>query len=77
LYKGKDRKILVLPGDGVGPEITKATIEVLNAADRRFELNVELERDGVGFAAVAAFGSACPPDAIGRSRATDGRGGGA
>jgi 3-isopropylmalate dehydrogenase len=56
LYKGKDRKILVLPGDGVGPEITKATIEVLNAADRRFELNVELERDGVGFAAVAAFG---------------------
>ena len=28
-------KILVLPGDGIGPEITEATIEVLEAAKAR------------------------------------------
>jgi 3-isopropylmalate dehydrogenase len=65
-------KILVLPGDGIGPEITEATIEVLNAADRRFGLNIELERDEVGFAALAASGSTCPPDVIERARAADG-----
>jgi len=65
-------KILVLPGDGIGPEIIGATIEVLTAADRRFGLNIELERDEVGFTALAATGSTCPPDVIGRARAADG-----
>ena len=27
--------LLVLPGDGIGPEIVAATVEVLEAADRR------------------------------------------
>ena len=31
-------KIFVLPGDGIGPEITAATLAVLVAADRRFSL---------------------------------------
>ena len=29
-------RILVLPGDGIGPEITTATLSVLEAADARF-----------------------------------------
>ena len=28
--------LLVLPGDGIGPDIVAATVEVLSAADRRF-----------------------------------------
>ena len=28
-------KILVLPGDGIGSEITEATVAVLTAADKR------------------------------------------
>ena len=70
-------KILILPGDGISPEITEATIEVLNAADRRFGLNAELEWDEVGFAALAASGSTCPPEVIERARAADERGGSA
>ncbi|MDH5410552.1 MAG: isocitrate/isopropylmalate family dehydrogenase, partial [Alphaproteobacteria bacterium] len=65
-------KILILPGDGIGPEITEATIAVLNAANRRFGLNVELDRGEVGFAALAASGCTCPPDVIERARAADG-----
>ena len=35
-------KILVLPGDGIGPEITDATLKVLEAARTRFGLPLEL-----------------------------------
>ena len=65
-------KILVLPGDGIGPEITETALEVLAAADRRFGLDVEIERDEVGFAALAAAGSTCPPEVVERAKAADG-----
>lgn len=65
-------RILVLPGDGIGPEITGATLEVLAVADRRFGLGLELERDAVGFAALEAGGSTCPPEVIERARAAGG-----
>lgn len=65
-------KILVLPGDGIGPEITEATLEVLAAADRRFGLGIEFERDAVGFAALEASGSTCPPEVVERAKAVDG-----
>ena len=31
-------KILVLPGDGIGPEITDATLAVLDRANAKFKL---------------------------------------
>ncbi len=65
-------KILVLPGDGIGPEITEAALEVLAAADRRFGLGIEFERDEVGFAALAAKGSTCPLEVVERAKAADG-----
>ena len=65
-------KILVLPGDGIGPEITEAAIEVLAVADRRFGLGIELERDAVGFVALEACGSTCPPEVVERAKAADG-----
>ena len=34
--------ILVLPGDGIGPEITDATLTVLDAASRAFKLNLDM-----------------------------------
>jgi 3-isopropylmalate dehydrogenase len=33
-------KLLVLPGDGIGPEITAATLVVLDAADKKFDLRL-------------------------------------
>jgi len=65
-------KILILPGDGIGPEITEATIAVLTAADRHYGLNIELERGEIGFAALAASGSTCPAGIIDQARAADG-----
>ena len=36
--------LLVLPGDGIGPDIVAATVEVLSAADRRFRLDLRRSR---------------------------------
>ncbi len=50
-------KLLVLPGDGIGPEITQATIAVLEAADRRFRLHLSFEQHDIGFAALEKHGT--------------------
>jgi 3-isopropylmalate dehydrogenase len=57
-------KILVLPGDGIGPEITDATVEVLTVLDERLGLGLELEQRDIGLASLAATGSTLPDDVL-------------
>jgi len=64
--------ILVLDGDGIGPEITEATLCVMQAAAERFALPLRLIRAEIGFAALAKQGSTIPPDVIAEARAADG-----
>ena len=35
--------ILVLPGDGIGPEIVDEALRVLTAAQKRFDLDIQLD----------------------------------
>lgn len=49
-------KIAVLPGDGIGPEITKETIKVLEKVAAKFSLNIELTYGRIGGAAIDAVG---------------------
>jgi 3-isopropylmalate dehydrogenase len=49
--------LLVLPGDGIGPEIVAATVEVLKAADRRFELGLAYKTADIGFASLHKIGT--------------------
>jgi 3-isopropylmalate dehydrogenase len=65
-------KLLVLPGDGIGPEITAATVAVLEAADRRFGLGIELEYADIGFAALEKTGTTLPDGVLDRARSVDG-----
>ena len=53
--------LLVMEGDGIGPEITAATLEVLGAAARVFALDLSFTPVAVGFAA--------PPPYVGDSPA--------
>jgi 3-isopropylmalate dehydrogenase len=50
-------RIVVLRGDGIGPEISAATLNVLQVASRRFELNIQLEAHAVGHESLQRFGS--------------------
>ena len=63
---------LILPADGIGPEITAATLEVLQAADRRFNLGIQLDFDDVGFASLEKYGTTLRPEVLERARAYDG-----
>ncbi len=53
-------KILVLPGDGIGPEITAATLAVLDRANTKFNLGLEWDIRDIGFAALKKHGSTFP-----------------
>jgi 3-isopropylmalate dehydrogenase len=65
-------KLLVLPGDGIGPEITEATLEVLRVADKRLQLGLEFELHDIGLASLAATGTTLPDEVMKRIPEVDG-----
>jgi 3-isopropylmalate dehydrogenase len=64
--------ILVLPGDGIGPEITAATLAVLQAADRRLSLGLAFTRLDIGLASLAAQGTTLPDEVLAAVPQADG-----
>ncbi|MGJ3255664.1 MAG: 3-isopropylmalate dehydrogenase [Alcanivorax sp.] len=64
-------KVLVLPGDGIGPEIVDEAVKVLNVAKQKFGLEVELDEALVGGAAVDAEGDPLPEGTLDKARAAD------
>jgi 3-isopropylmalate dehydrogenase len=65
-------KILVLPGDGIGPEITAATIRVLDAVDEALGLGIELEHADIGLKSLAEQGTTLPDAVLERIPQVDG-----
>ena len=59
--------LLIMEGDGIGPEISAATLAVLRAADRRFGLEFPFTTAAVGFPALRECGTTFPPGGL-RSR---------
>jgi 3-isopropylmalate dehydrogenase len=64
--------LIVLPGDGIGPEITAATLAVLRAAAKRFGLDLKFEEQPVGYAGLKARGSTIHADIVEMAREADG-----
>ena len=65
-------RIVVLPGDGIGPEIAAATNCVLRAASERFQLNVQVEEYPVGHQSLQQFGATVRPGLLEIVRSADG-----
>ena len=65
------RKILVLPGDYIGPEIMAEAVKILGQADRRFGLDLALEHGLLGGAAIDATGEPLPPETLASARDAD------
>ena len=63
-----DRRVLVLPGDNIGPEIVAEAIKVLTRVDEIFNLNIEFEFAELGGAAFDAFGHPCPQTTLAKAR---------
>jgi 3-isopropylmalate dehydrogenase len=64
--------ILVLPGDGIGPEITAATLAVLDRANSIFKLGLEWQRDEIGLSALKTEGTTLPPRVLEAARSSGG-----
>lgn len=65
-------RIIVLPGDGIGPEISAATLTVLEAANRLFALDLSFEYDDVGFESLKKYGTTLRDETLARARTYDG-----
>lgn len=57
-------KITVLPGDGIGPEVTNQAVLVLQAVAEGFGHQLQLQRKLIGGAALAATNDPLPPETI-------------
>src|SRR6185437_13970019 len=65
-------RLVVLPGDGIGPEITAATERVLACVGRVFALDLALDEHAIGLASLQRAGSTCPPSVLDACRHADG-----
>ena len=65
-------KILVLPGDGIGPEIVEAGLSVLTVLNEARGLGIELEYDDVGFASLKKYGTTLRDELVEKAKGFDG-----
>ena len=65
-------RIMVLPADGIGPEIVAAALEVTEAASTRFELGLAFDYEEVGFVSLEKHGTTLRQEVLDRARSYDG-----
>jgi 3-isopropylmalate dehydrogenase len=61
-------RILLLPGDGIGPEVTIEARRVLEAVAARFDLELSFEEELLGGASIDALGTPLSDDAMARAQ---------
>src|SRR6266849_3127212 len=65
------KTIVLLPGDGIGPEVTRAAASVLAECELEFGHRFELQEQLLGGAAIDATGEPLPGSTLEACRAAD------
>ncbi|KFE51796.1 isocitrate/isopropylmalate dehydrogenase family protein [Pseudomonas syringae] len=65
-------RILVLPGDGIGPEIIDASLLALEAVNKKFGLGLAFDYDDVGFASLEKYGTTLRDETLIKAKTYDG-----
>ena len=65
------KKIAILPGDGIGPEIMEETVKVLEAVRKKFSLDLSFDFADVGGCAIDRHGEALPSSTLKLCEASD------
>ncbi len=68
----KNLKLLVLEGDGIGPEICREALKILNVLDRKYALNLEIVMEDVGLKSLESVGSTLPEHVLELAKEVDG-----
>ena len=66
------KKIIVIPGDGIGQEITKCAVEVLKKIDEKFKIGLEFETRDAGGTSYEKFGTPLTDEALDACKKADG-----
>lgn len=66
-----NRKILVIPGDGIGPEILGHVMRLIEVVASKEDLAFELEEALAGGVAIDALGTPLPAETLAKARAAD------
>ena len=64
--------ITVIPGDGIGKEITDSAVDVLKAVDKKFGLGLNFTYHDAGGTAYDKYGTPLPQETIDACKASDG-----
>ena len=65
-------RILVLPGDGIGPEITSVAVDVLKAANEKFDLGLTFDYEDAGFVSLEKYGTTLREETLQKAKTYDG-----
>ena len=66
-----DYKIVLLKGDGIGPEIVNQAVKVLDKASEKFNFTVEYDEALLGGCAIDATGVPLPDETVAKCKASD------
>lgn len=66
-----EKKITVLPGDGIGPEVIAAAVRVLQAIGKRYKHEFHIAYAAIGGAAIDQFNNPLPDETIATCKESD------
>ena len=66
-----NKKILILPGDGIGPEVTSSAVEILKFIEDSYSLDLDIEIHDIGGAAYDKTGYPLPNETLEVARESD------
>ncbi len=68
----KNYKIVLLSGDGIGPEISEVSKKILNKLAEKFNFNLEIHEELFGGIAFDKFGDPAPKETLDKCKSCDG-----
>lgn len=65
-------RVMVLPGDGIGPEIVSSAVVVMQAAGDRYGLEITCDYEDAGFASLHKYGTTLRDEVLEKAKTYDG-----
>lgn len=65
------KKVAVMPGDGIGPEVTREGLRILELMADQYDLGLSVEELPIGGSAYDLTGSPLPEESLEKARASD------
>lgn len=63
-------RILLTPGDGIGPEVLEESLKVLSRVEKRFKHEFQYEEEVIGGASIDKHGVALRPEVVAKAKAS-------